>query len=101
MIRIEVETYTTSGGRRGWHKLITGIDRSKKGGFAVEGSFLDEGLQDVEEGSLILQVDPTGSVKNGGKDATLWRIVKPDDEVWSPCALPEVTDNEEASVESA
>lgn len=39
----------------GWAKLVTGIDRSKKGGYAVLGGFLPLGAQsDVPDGSIVV-----------------------------------------------
>jgi len=76
-VRIMVNNEVTSGRRKGWHKHVAAIDKTKRNGFAFQGEFLDDGLHDLPAGSLVLQVNPTGSVKNSGKEGILWRIAEP------------------------
>lgn len=85
-IRIRVTSETSSGRRRGWHKRVTAVDRERRGGYALKGEFLRDGLHDVPAGTVIVETEPTGSVKRGGMEARVWRIVPaagggPDDRV--------------------
>lgn len=73
--RVVYEPKTASGKRASWARLITGVnDSGLKGSKAFEGVYLREYEQDVEVGSLVLEVVPVGSVKNGGQEARLYRI---------------------------
>lgn len=83
MSKVRITPYVgrESGRRMGWVKLITGVDPDGTNGYAVEGDFLKAGVQtEVEVGSVLLHVDPAGSVKNGYKVATVTRVTATGDE---------------------
>jgi hypothetical protein len=51
------------------------VDVSKTNGYAFSGEFLRAGsLVDLPIGAILVSCDPTGSVKNGGKDGTVYRV---------------------------
>ena len=75
--RVQIDIPTASGRRQGWCKLVTGIDRSKRGGWAILGDFLNEGETDLKVGAVIATMAPVGSAKNGGKEVIV-EIVQPD-----------------------
>lgn len=58
---------TASGNRKGWGKVITGIDRSQRGGYAIDGPFMTPGAQEMPAGSIFVDMDPSGSTKNQEK----------------------------------
>ena len=62
---LKIQNETNSGRRRGWTKLVTSVDMSKKNGYAFDGEFLSEGEQELHPGDIIIQKNPEGSVKNG------------------------------------
>lgn len=68
---------TASGARKGWGKVVTGIDRSQRGGYAVSGIFLSAGAQELPAGTVLLDMAPGGSVKNPTRSYTIG-IVCPD-----------------------
>lgn len=59
---------TSSGRRRGWLKLVSGIDRSQSGGYAILGEFLSEHEMELPIGGVVVRCSPAGSVKNGYKE---------------------------------
>jgi len=67
-VRITITKPTGSGRRVGWVKLVTGIDRTQKGGFALQGEFLNEGEQDLPAGAVQVRCSPNGSAKSGDKE---------------------------------
>lgn len=71
-VRVRISLGTASGGREGWAKQITSIDNTQRGGYAFLGNFLRPGLYDMAPGTLVLDVYPNGSIRNGGKGAILW-----------------------------
>lgn len=73
-VTVKYEKPRTSGNREGWAKTVESISDSERGAKAFGGEYLVEGQQEFEEGTIILQVWHTGSVKNGGQDADLWRV---------------------------
>ena len=64
MIRRTFTKPTGSGRRVGWLKIVTGIDRSQKNGYALQGEFLNEGEQEVPAGSVVVCCAPAGSAKS-------------------------------------
>ena len=74
--RILATVGTNSGHRQGWLKYVTKVDPSKTNGYAFEGEFLRAGaLVDLPQGAVLVACDPTGSVRNGGKDGSV-RVVE-------------------------
>ena len=74
-MRFNVPEETASGRRTSWCKHITSVDTSKSNGYAFDGSFLKNNvLTELPEGSVIVQVYPCGSVKNGYQRGRLFRI---------------------------
>jgi len=76
-VRIHIEIPTGSGNRRGWWKKVTGVDRSARGGYAIEGEFMNGGQVDLEVGTVLVRCSPEGSARRGWK-ATSVRIVQPE-----------------------
>lgn len=74
MVRIKLEASTGSGRRRGWLKLVTAVDTSKKDGYAFAGEFLRDGTQDIPVGSIIVEQYPSGSVRNGTDKGDAMRV---------------------------
>ena len=72
MIRVYYTKPTASGGRKGWAKIVTGIDETKDYGYQFEGDFLRDGEQDLPEDTVIVEQVPDGSVKNNWKR---WQII--------------------------
>lgn len=78
-IRYRPSIDTASGRRKGWCKHVTAVDPEAKDGYGLTGAFLNHGKEyDLPEGSLILYVEPRGSVKNGWKEARVFRLVNHD-----------------------
>jgi hypothetical protein len=63
--RLKIVNERASGNRKGWTKLVTGIDKTKNGGFAFEGELLNEQEYDLNFGSVLVQKNPQGATKNG------------------------------------
>lgn len=70
-IRVNIQHPTNSGRRVGWHKHLKSVDVTKTNGYAFEGDFIREGLNDLPLGAVIIRQSPTGSVANGGKDGAV------------------------------
>ncbi len=65
LVRVRIECAKSSGHRVGWVKQVTGIDKTKRGGYAFEGMFLDDGkLYDLKPGTVLIHTRPAGSVKD-------------------------------------
>jgi hypothetical protein len=81
-VRIKLKAVNTSGNRNSWFKLVTSVDRSKRDGYAFGGEFIKAGVEiDLPVGSIILEKEPTGSVKNNGNDGNVYKVVaEPDSE---------------------
>jgi hypothetical protein len=75
-VRVNIEIPTGSGRRRGWWKRVSGVNRSAKGGYAIEGDFVNEGWVDLPVGAVLVRCSPEGSVKNGWKAARV-HVVQP------------------------
>lgn len=72
--RITYEAPTASGRRTGWAKTVEAVDYEARGARAFRGAYLRDHEQDMEVGTLVLQIAPQGSVKNGWEQATLWHV---------------------------
>lgn len=74
--RIAWEQITSSGRRTSWAKTFSAVaDDGTKGAKAFTGAFLPDGAEiDLEIGTLVLEVVPTGSVKNGSQEARFHRV---------------------------
>lgn len=75
-VRVNIDIPTSSGRRRGWWKHVSGVNRSARGGYAVEGDFMNEGWADLPVGAVLVRCSPEGSVKNGWKAASV-HVVQP------------------------
>lgn len=73
-VTVTIENSSTSGNRKGWTKIVDSVDMEQKGGYAFEGSFLDDGEHEILVGSIIITCDPRGSVKNWWKEGTISRV---------------------------
>jgi hypothetical protein len=74
-VRITPRAATGSGRRRGWIKRVTSIDPRGRDGYAVHGEFLADGREvDVPVGSILLSVEPAGSVKHASQVARILRV---------------------------
>lgn len=76
-VRVQIDIPTASSRRKGWAKRVTGIDRSKKGGWSILGDFLGEGEADFHVGDVIVTMAPCGSAKYSRKEVIV-EIVQPD-----------------------
>lgn len=75
MVRITPKVGSASGKREGWVRIVEDVDPKGTDGYAVTGPFLTPGKKtEVEEGSVLLHVDPAGSVKNWWKVARVTRL---------------------------
>ena len=70
IIRVRVKKPTGTGRRVGWNRVITGVDDTKRDGYAFEGSFLDEHQIDLQVGSVLVSRIPVGSARSGYH----WRV---------------------------
>ena len=60
-----------SGRRRSWFKRVDSVDMDviqAKGMYGFDGPFLKAGDNYLEDGVIVLWMDPVGSVKSNGKD---------------------------------
>jgi len=73
-IRVAISHAVASGRRTGWAKLVTGVDRTKKGGYAILGGFIDEGEVDLDANSILVRMIPEGSVKHASKEIQVQRV---------------------------
>ena len=79
-VTINVKILRSSGNRKGWMKLVDGVDDTQKGGYALNGCFLQSGEEDVPVGSVLASCEPCGSAKNGYK-MIYFGVVKADGHV--------------------
>lgn len=63
LVRLSWSADTASGHRRGWGKIVTGVNRGLRGGYAVDGDFLRDGAQELPDGAVLLDMTPAGSAK--------------------------------------
>lgn len=73
-VRVVLEVTLASGGRRGWWKRVTGVDRTKKHGYSLQGEFLREGEHDLPLGSIVVEQYPTGTLNRALTRGTLYRV---------------------------
>lgn len=73
-VRIAIKAPFGSGGRRGWIKLVTGVNVSAGNGYALEGSLLADKEHNIPVGSILLEQCPTGSVKSPSQTAYAYRV---------------------------
>lgn len=72
-LRITYKKPEASGRRSGWAKVIVGV-LDGVGARGFDGDYLTHGNQvDIPDGSLVLEVRPLGSVKNGYEQAYIYR----------------------------
>jgi hypothetical protein len=75
MVRVKIENEKNSGNRKGWSKLVTSVDVTKTDGYAFAGIFLNDNTEtDVPVGSVVVQKNPEGSVKNGWESGSCYVI---------------------------
>ncbi len=75
MVRVKIENERNSGNRKGWSKLVTAVDVTKIDGYAFSGVFLNDNTEtDVPVGSVVVQKNPQGSVKNGWESGECYVI---------------------------
>jgi hypothetical protein len=75
VVRVKIKNETNSGNRKGWSKLITGVDIAKTDGYAFQGNFLRDNTEtDVEIGSVIVQKHPEGSVKHSWESGHCYTV---------------------------
>ena len=74
MVRVYIQLKCTSGRRKSWYKKVNSVDTKKTNGYAFEGDFLSEGEHDLNEGDIIIEKVPAGSVKDGGFGANIYRV---------------------------
>lgn len=72
--RVEISAPTASAKRRGWWKWVTGVDRSKKFGWCLEGEFLRDGEHDLPIGTVLVRSTPIGSAKYSKNSHTIWIV---------------------------
>lgn len=56
-----------SGKRQGWAKRVAAVDRSQRGGYALDGLMLYPGEQELPVGAVLVNASPTGSARFPGK----------------------------------
>jgi hypothetical protein len=77
-----------SGRRTSWYKQVTGVDESKKNGYAFDGEFVKTGCEvELEVGVVLIEKEPTGSVKDNGSDGNIYRVTKSAE---SNCDMPHI-----------
>ena len=74
MIRLKITTRTASGHSRGWFKLVTAVDQTKKNGYAFAGAFLRDDTHALPLDGIVVEQYPTGSVKNGADKGDAYRV---------------------------
>ena len=85
-IRFTAKKPKGTGRRVGWIKVVSGVDDSKRGGYAFEGQFLKEGQVELEIGSVLVGSFPVGSARSGSH----WRagVVGPERDEWEDRTWP-------------
>lgn len=76
---------TGSGRRTGWARTVRNIDMQQRGAKAFLGEYLRDGVEtELAVGTLVVEVAPIGSVKNGFDGARICRVTA--DGELAPCA---------------
>lgn len=74
-MRIQINNPKESGGRQGWTKRITAVDKGKVNGYAFEGEFLQSDTEvEIPIGAILVQKLPAGSVKHGWNEAAAYKL---------------------------
>lgn len=75
-VRIKYRPKTASGRRTGWAKTVTAVhdNANVRGAKAFAGEYLHTSEQDLDVGTLAVEVNPEGSAKNGYESARLLRL---------------------------
>jgi hypothetical protein len=74
-MRLTISNQYFSGNRKSWFKIVESVDCTKNNGYAFEGDFVKSGIEvELPEGAIIIECQPTGSVKEGGKDGIIHKI---------------------------
>jgi hypothetical protein len=76
-VRVTIEKPTSSGRREGWWKRVSSINREKNGGWAIDGTFLNNGEQDIPIGAVLVCMDPRGSARHSWKGVSV-HLVTPE-----------------------
>jgi len=71
---VEICNEVNSGRREGWTKLVTNVREELSDGYAFEGLFLEEGENEIKAGSILVQKNPEGSVKNAWYSGRFGRV---------------------------
>lgn len=74
-MRFTIKSEHYSGNRKSWYKAVESVDQTKGNGYAFSGNFVPTN-QEIEypEGTIIIECQPTGSVKHGGKMGVIHRV---------------------------
>lgn len=80
-VRLAIKNRTNSGGRKGWTRLVTSVDKAKTNGYAFAGQFLNDQEYDLAPGDVLVEKNPEGSAKHGW-DAGVCRAVSPAGGLW-------------------
>lgn len=73
--RIRIVKPRATRGRVGWLKVVESVDRTQKNGYAFDGDFLQEGLNDLRIGAVVIQCEPTGSLRHPAKEFSVGCVV--------------------------
>ncbi len=78
VFRVTWRNETASGKRTGWAKTVVdvAVGSGVRGAKAFMGEYLRNQEYDLPYGTVILEVHPVGSVKNGHEEARLWVVDK-------------------------
>jgi hypothetical protein len=77
IIRTRLTVAKASGQRKSWFRIVTGVDKKRKDGYAFEGHFLQTGCDiDIEVGSIVIEKEPCGSANSGQHTANLYVVVE-------------------------
>ena len=67
--------YTTSGKRKSWYKIVTGVDPNGTNGYAIGGEFIQCNKEvDLNIGDIVIEVRPRGSVKNNWQSVHIYDV---------------------------
>jgi hypothetical protein len=74
-MRLKIEGYSTSGGRKSWFKSIDSVDLTKTNGYAFDGDFLLANTEvELPVGAVVIECVPTGSIKYSGKEGRAYVV---------------------------
>jgi hypothetical protein len=75
-VRTKIMCTTASGNAQSWFMLVKAVDTTKKDGYAFEGEFLPLRKEiDLQVGAIVIEKEPTGSVKNREYIGNVYRVV--------------------------